>query len=103
MELQISAPYPLVPAICPYYEPTPSSPHDPLQLQTELWQPKQRKGSEVSFSFQFSRFVLTAVDFQTSTANWIDRIREFVLDFILGEKVGAGYRSLSVTRPTIYP
>jgi hypothetical protein len=26
------SPYPQVPAICPYPEPTPSSPHDPLQL-----------------------------------------------------------------------
>jgi hypothetical protein len=28
MELGSSSPYPQVPAICPYPEPTPSSPHD---------------------------------------------------------------------------
>jgi hypothetical protein len=32
MELESSSPYPQVPAICPYPEPTPSSPHDPFQL-----------------------------------------------------------------------
>jgi hypothetical protein len=32
MELEISSPYPQLPAICPYPEPTPSGPHDPLQL-----------------------------------------------------------------------
>jgi hypothetical protein len=32
MELESSSPYPQVPAICTYPEPTPSSPHDPLQL-----------------------------------------------------------------------
>jgi hypothetical protein len=32
MELGSSLPYPQVPAICPYPEPTPSSPYDPLQL-----------------------------------------------------------------------
>jgi hypothetical protein len=29
MELERSSPYPQVPAICPYLEPTPSSPYDP--------------------------------------------------------------------------
>ena len=32
MEPESPAPYPQVPAICPYPEPTPSSPHNPLQL-----------------------------------------------------------------------
>jgi hypothetical protein len=32
MELESSSPYPQVPATCPFPEPTPSSPHDPLQL-----------------------------------------------------------------------
>ena len=32
MELESSSPYPQVPAIRPYPEPTPSSPHDPLKL-----------------------------------------------------------------------
>jgi hypothetical protein len=32
MELESPSPYPQVPAICPYPEPTPFSPHDPLQL-----------------------------------------------------------------------
>jgi hypothetical protein len=32
MELENSSPYPQVPTICPYPEPIPSSPHDPLQL-----------------------------------------------------------------------
>jgi hypothetical protein len=32
MEPESSPPYPQVPATCPYPEPTPSSPHDPLQL-----------------------------------------------------------------------
>jgi hypothetical protein len=32
MEPGSSSPYPQVPAICPYPEPTPTSPHDPLQL-----------------------------------------------------------------------
>jgi hypothetical protein len=32
MELKISLPYSQVPATRPYPEPTPSSPHDPLQL-----------------------------------------------------------------------
>jgi hypothetical protein len=32
MELESSSPYPQVPAIYPYPEPTPSSPHHPLQL-----------------------------------------------------------------------
>ena len=32
MEPESPSPYPQVPAICPYPEPTPSSPHDPLQL-----------------------------------------------------------------------
>ena len=30
------SPYPQVPATCPYPEPTPSSPHDPLQLPEDL-------------------------------------------------------------------
>ena len=32
MEPESSSPYPQEPAIRPYPEPTPSSPHDPLQL-----------------------------------------------------------------------
>jgi hypothetical protein len=32
MELESSSQYPQVPAICPYPEPTSSSPHDPIQL-----------------------------------------------------------------------
>jgi len=32
MEPESPSPYPQVPATCPYREPTPSSPHDPLQL-----------------------------------------------------------------------
>ena len=32
MESESPSPYPQVPATCPYPEPTPSSPHDPLQL-----------------------------------------------------------------------
>ena len=32
MEPENSSQYPRVPATCPYPEPTPSSPHDPLQL-----------------------------------------------------------------------
>jgi len=32
MELESPSPYPQMPATCPYPEPTPSSPHDPLQL-----------------------------------------------------------------------
>jgi hypothetical protein len=32
MEPEIPSPDPQVPATCPYPEPTPSSPHDPLQL-----------------------------------------------------------------------
>jgi hypothetical protein len=31
MELESSSPYPQVPATRPYPEPTPSTPHDPLQ------------------------------------------------------------------------
>jgi hypothetical protein len=36
MEPENSSPYPQVPATCPYHEPTPSSPHDPLQLPQDL-------------------------------------------------------------------
>jgi hypothetical protein len=36
MELEISSPYPQGPATCPYPEPTPSSPHYPLQLPEDL-------------------------------------------------------------------
>ena len=32
MEPESATPYPQVPTICPYPEPTPSSPHDPLKL-----------------------------------------------------------------------
>jgi hypothetical protein len=32
MEPESPSPYPQVPATCLYSEPTPSSPHDPLQL-----------------------------------------------------------------------
>ena len=32
MEPESPSPYPQVPATCPYPEPTPSGPHDPLQL-----------------------------------------------------------------------
>jgi hypothetical protein len=32
MDLKSSSPYPQKPTTCPYPEPTPSSPHDPLQL-----------------------------------------------------------------------
>ena len=32
MEPESPSPYPQVPATCPYPEPIPSSPHDPLQL-----------------------------------------------------------------------
>jgi hypothetical protein len=35
MEPESSSPYPQVPAICPYPEPTPSSPHDTLQLSED--------------------------------------------------------------------
>jgi hypothetical protein len=34
--VESSSPYPQVPAICPYPEPTPSSPHHPLQLPEDL-------------------------------------------------------------------
>jgi hypothetical protein len=36
MEPESPSPYPQVPATCPYPEPTPSSLHDPLQLQYEI-------------------------------------------------------------------
>ena len=36
MEPESSSPYPQVSAIRPYPEPTPSSPHDPLQLPEDL-------------------------------------------------------------------
>jgi len=36
MEPESPSPYPQVPATCPYSEPTPSSPHDPLQLPEDL-------------------------------------------------------------------
>jgi hypothetical protein len=36
MEPESSSPYPQVPATCPYPEPTPSNPHDPLQLPEDL-------------------------------------------------------------------
>jgi hypothetical protein len=42
MGLESSSPYPQVPATCPYPEPTPSSPHDPLQLPED---PKDIKTS----------------------------------------------------------
>jgi hypothetical protein len=32
MEPEVSLPYSQVPATCPYPEPTPSSPHNPLKL-----------------------------------------------------------------------
>ena len=32
MEPESPSPYPQVPATCPYPEPTPSGPHDPLQI-----------------------------------------------------------------------
>ena len=32
MEPESPSPYPQVPATCPYADPTPSSPHDTLQL-----------------------------------------------------------------------
>jgi hypothetical protein len=32
MERESPSPYSQVPATCPYPEPTPSNPHDPLQL-----------------------------------------------------------------------
>ena len=35
MEPEISSPYPQVPATRPYPEPTPSTPHDPLQLHED--------------------------------------------------------------------
>jgi len=35
MEPESSSPYPQVPATCPYPEPTPSSPHDLLQLSED--------------------------------------------------------------------
>jgi hypothetical protein len=34
-EPESSSPYPQVPATCPYPEPIPSSPHDPLQLSED--------------------------------------------------------------------
>jgi hypothetical protein len=36
MEPESPSPYPQVPDTCPYPEPTPSSPHDPLQLPEGL-------------------------------------------------------------------
>ena len=36
MEPESLSPYPQVPATCPYPEPTPSSPHNPLQLPSFL-------------------------------------------------------------------
>ena len=36
MEPESPSPYPQVPATCPYPEPTPSSPHDPLQLPEDM-------------------------------------------------------------------
>ena len=35
VEPKSPSPYPQVPATCPYPEPTPSSPHDPLQLSED--------------------------------------------------------------------
>jgi hypothetical protein len=35
MEPDVSLPYSQVPATCPYPEPTPSSPHNPLQLHED--------------------------------------------------------------------
>ena len=35
MEPESPSLYPQVPATCPYPEPTPSSPHDPLQLSVD--------------------------------------------------------------------
>jgi hypothetical protein len=41
MEAESPSQYPQVPAICPYPEPTPSSPHDPLQLpEDNIWHNK---------------------------------------------------------------
>jgi hypothetical protein len=40
MEPESSSPYPQVPATCPYPEPTPSSPHDPLQLPEDPSKPE---------------------------------------------------------------
>jgi hypothetical protein len=37
MESESFSPYPQVPATCPYPEPTPSSPHDPLQLSKDTF------------------------------------------------------------------
>jgi hypothetical protein len=39
MEPESSSPYPQVPATRPYPEPTPSSPHDPLQLPEDIQAP----------------------------------------------------------------
>ena len=37
MEPESPSPYPQVPATRPYPEPTPSNPHDPLQLPEDRW------------------------------------------------------------------
>ena len=49
MEPEGSSPYPQVPAIRPYPEPTPSRPHDPLQLPLNK-QPQCTKDVELNIA-----------------------------------------------------
>jgi hypothetical protein len=48
MEPESPSPYPRVPATCPYAEPTPSSPHDPLQLPEDANTHKHQSGHLVA-------------------------------------------------------
>ena len=61
MEPESSSPYPQVTAIRPYSEPTPSSPYEPLQLQSKILDDtKDSIWSVLMLSYENSWFHISA-------------------------------------------
>ena len=94
MEPQGSLPYSQAPATCPYPEPTPSSPHNPLPTSWRsilILSSHLRLGlSNGSLSLRFPHQNLVASSIR---ATWPAHL--IILDFITRTILGEGYRSLS--------
>jgi ABC-type phosphate/phosphonate transport system permease subunit len=88
MEPKGSSPYSQVPATCPYPEPTPSNPHNPLQRPEELYTSTVPKafmtcrGQTSPFFSLFIRFLCLALWWQSDcrTQDWILHWKAHVTD-----------------------
>ena len=93
MEPEGSSPYSQVSAICPYHEPTPSSPHNPLflKIHINIILPSTSGSPQWSLSIRFphQNLVHTSPLPHTCPAHLI------LLDFTTRTILGKDYRSLS--------